>query len=163
MEEIIVNQSLFKTFLNYVVKLITLVHTYIMSINDNSGIALSDKTLHFLVIGFTGAIILLIVHPIFKWLVNRKKTIIVSWIYVFTVLVAITLFIEIGQDMTGTGNMELADMLAGLKGFIFFSLIGIVAIKGFSILKDAINKKYVIKIEKRDDENGEDNHENPSK
>ena len=151
MEEIIVNQSLFKTFLNYVVKLITLVHTYIMSINDNSGIALSDKTLHFLVIGFTGAIILLIVHPVFKWLANRNKTIIVSWIYVFTVLVALTLFIEIGQDMTGTGNMELADIMAGLKGFFFFSIIGIIAIKGSKIAKGVLNRKYVIKIEKRDD------------
>ena len=163
MEEIIVNQSLFKTFLNYVVKLINLVHTYIMSINDNSGIALSDKTLHFLVIGFTGAIILLIVHPIFKWLANRNKTIIVSWIYVFTVLVALTLCIEIGQDMTGTGNMELADIMAGLKGFFFISIIGIAIIKGYRVIKDVIRKKLVIKVERRDDENGEDNHENPSK
>lgn len=149
MEEVVTSQSLFKTFLNYVVKLITLVHTYIMSINDNSGIALSDKTLHFLVIGITGAIILLVVHPIFKWIINKNKAIIVSWIYVFTVLVAITLFIEIGQDMTGTGNMELADMLAGLKGFVFMSVIGIAFVKGYRVIRDMINKDLVIKVERR--------------
>ena len=47
---------------------------------------------------------------------------VISWIYVTTLIVVITFAIEIGQKITNTGNMEFADIMFGLIGFlaIFF-------------------------------------------
>lgn len=121
-EEIIVQSpSLFKQFLNYVVKIFYLMHKYILSLNDQYAADLSDKDLHFLVIGCLGMFFLFIVYPVFKWLIEKDKTIFVAWIYVFTILIAITLLIEIGQDISGTGDMDFGDVVAGLFGFIIMS------------------------------------------
>lgn len=128
MEEV-VQPSAFKTFLNYVVKLIALIHQYIMSLNDSYGSILSDKQLHFIVVGCLGLFILFIVYPLFDWLVRNKLLVVCAWIFTFCILVAITLLIEIGQDYTGTGTMDFADIMSGLLGFIVMSVFGILAIK----------------------------------
>lgn len=146
MEEIVENPSLFKTFLNYVVKIIYLIHQYIMSINDNMGMGFSDKKLHFLVIGLAGVFLLMIIYPLFKWLESKGKTIITSWIYVFTVLVAISLFIEIGQEMTGTGDMDFADIMAGLFGFVAISIFAIVGVKVWKFIKGLIDGRITITV-----------------
>ena len=117
MEEV----SLFKQFLGYLVKIIALIHNYIMSINDRYDIFLSDKMLHFICVAIMGMFFLFIIYPLFKWLVEQNKLMVVAWIYVFTILIAITLLIEIGQDYTGTGTMDFADIMSGLLGFIFVS------------------------------------------
>ena len=43
---------------------------------------------------------------------------VISWIYVFTLILVITFSIEIGQRLTGTGDMEFADIVSGIGGFI---------------------------------------------
>ncbi|MDO4940850.1 MAG: hypothetical protein Q4E33_04065 [Erysipelotrichaceae bacterium] len=122
MEEVIVQEpSLFKEFLNYVVKLFAIIHRYIMSLNDKYEMFLSDKMLHFIVIGILGLAFLFVIYPLFKWLIDNHKLMLVSWIYVFTILIAITLLIEIGQDISGTGDMDFADIVSGLLGFIVMS------------------------------------------
>lgn len=42
----------------------------------------------------------------------------ITAIYVFTLIVVITFAIEIGQKITNTGNMEFADILFGITGFV---------------------------------------------
>ena len=118
MEEV----SLFKQFLGYIVKIVALFHTYIMSLNDKFELFLSDKMLHFIVVAAMGMFFLLIIYPLFKWLIDENKLIVVAWIYVFTILIAITLLIEIGQDYSGTGTMDFADIMSGLLGFIVVSV-----------------------------------------
>ena len=125
MEPVVEEIGMFKTFLNHIVQIIALIHRYIMSLNDNHGAFLSDKQLHFLVVGCLGLLILFVVYPLFEWLVRKNLLVIVAWIYTFCILIALTLLIEIGQDYTGTGTMDFADIMSGLMGFIIMSAFGI--------------------------------------
>ena len=113
---------MFKRLLDYIVRIIYKFHQFILSLNDKYGVTLTDKQLHFIVIGLIGVLLLLVIYPIFKWLAKKNMVISISWIYVFTILLALTLFIEIGQGVSGTGDMEFADIVAGLMGFIVISL-----------------------------------------
>lgn len=145
MEEV----SLFKQFLGYIVKIVALIHKAIMSLNDRFELFLSDKALHFIVVAAMGMLFLLIIYPLFKWLVEEHKLIYVAWIYVFTILVAITLLIEIGQDYTGTGTMDFADIMSGLFGYIIVST-------GYIVFRRFVHKNKKdenIKEENKGDEN----------
>jgi len=53
---------------------------------------------------------------------------VIAWIYVLTLIIVITFAIEIGQKVTGTGNMEFADIVMGVFGFIVMFLV-------FSVLR----------------------------
>ncbi|MDO4485350.1 MAG: hypothetical protein Q4C46_02020 [Bacillota bacterium] len=107
-----------ESFLYLVVALIARIHSYIMTINDQSSYGFTDKHLHFIVIGILGIVLVFIVHPIFKWLSDTGHIMVVSFFYVFTVIIVITFAIEIGQRITGTGNMEFADIAYGILGFL---------------------------------------------
>ena len=48
---------------------------------------------------------------------------VIAWIYVLTLIIVITFAIEIGQKVTGTGNMEFADIVMGVFGFIVMFLV----------------------------------------
>lgn len=54
----------------------------------------------------------------------------ITGIYVFTLIVVITFAIEIGQKITNTGNMEFADILFGITGFVVM-YICLASIVGF--------------------------------
>ena len=43
---------------------------------------------------------------------------IITWIYVFTLILVITFAVEIGQRLTKTGDMEFADIVSGVGGFV---------------------------------------------
>lgn len=60
-------------FLYMIVGLIAKIHTFILGINDSYEYALNDKQLHFLVIGFLGIALVLVIHPIFKYLAKRRS------------------------------------------------------------------------------------------
>lgn len=83
----------------------------------------SDKELHFLIIGALGMAMIFIVHPFFKWLAKKNHIMVISWIYVFTLIIVITFAIEIGQRVTKTGVMEFADIMFGVLGFISMFLV----------------------------------------
>lgn len=101
-----------------IVGLIAKIHTFILQINDSYEYALTDKQLHFLVIGILGLALVFLVHPIFKYLAKKDHILTITGIYVFTLIVVITFAIEIGQKITNTGNMEFADVLFGITGFL---------------------------------------------
>ena len=92
-------------------------HSAILSLNDSFETNFSDKELHFLVIGGIGLMLILLVYPLFKWLANRGRVLAITWIYAITVLVVVTFGIEIGQGVTGTGDMDFGDIVAGMGGF----------------------------------------------
>lgn len=94
-----------------------------MAINDNSGYDLTDKQLHFIVIGILGIGAVLIIHPIFKWLANHGHTMVITWIFVFSMVLVVTFAIEIGQRLTNTGKMEFDDIVFGVVGFLVFFFI----------------------------------------
>ena len=100
------------------VALMAEIHDRIPTLNDRFPTILSDKQLHFLVIGLLGMLLFFIVHPIFQTLIRHGRGIVVSWFYVLTLILVITFGIEVGQQVTHTGRMEFADMVFGVLGFL---------------------------------------------
>ena len=112
-----------KKFIYLAVEYVALIHDRIMTLNDGQASMLSDKQLHFLVIGLLGMLLFLLIHPLFKALIRRGHEIIVSWFYVFTVILVITFAIEIGQRISNTGTMEFFDIVYGVAGFFWMFAI----------------------------------------
>ena len=107
-----------KELLYQAVNWIATVHDKISQLNNQFEGTLSDKQMHFLVIGILGILLVFIIHPLFRHLSKTNHVLVISWIYVFTLILVITFSIEIGQRLTGTGNMEFADIVSGIGGFI---------------------------------------------
>ena len=107
-----------KELLYWIVEWIAKIHSHILRLNDAYEYNFTDKELHFLVIGMMG-----IVYPVFKWLAKHDHVMVIAWIYVLTLIIVITFAIEIGQKVTGTGNMEFADIVMGVFGFIVMFLV----------------------------------------
>ena len=103
--------------INLFITFISKTHTKILTLNDDFGWALSDKWLHFIVIGVFGFCMLLVIQPVFEWLEKHDSTILITFIYVFTVVMVVTLAIEIGQAWSGTGDMDKYDVMSGIAGF----------------------------------------------
>ena len=116
-----------KKWLLFAVAEIAKIHDYILTLNDGFPTVLSDKQLHFLVVGATGMILFFLVHPIFKALAKQGHIIFVSWFYVFTLIIGMTFAVEIGQQVTHSGRMEFADIVFGVAGFLtMFGMFAIV-------------------------------------
>lgn len=103
--------------INFLIEFISKFHTKILSLNDTYGWALSDKWLHFIVIGIFGFCMLFVIQPLFKWLEKNNATVLITFIYVFTVVIVVTFAIEIGQAYSGSGDMDKYDIASGIAGF----------------------------------------------
>ena len=108
-----------RQWLYYFVGIIAQIHDQILRLNDRFPTVLTDKELHFLVIGAAGMLLFFVLHPIFKFLIRHGHEIVISWFYVFTVILVLTFAIEIGQHVTHTGTLEFADIVFGVVGFLF--------------------------------------------
>ena len=105
------------TVLKVITGIVNYLHDKLILSSRYMGLHLSDKQLHFLVIGLLGIVLFLFVNKVFKYLIRYSLTAI-SFIYTFTVLVVLVFAIEIEQKITGRGNMEFQDILEGLWGFL---------------------------------------------
>ena len=94
-------------------------HDMILHLNDRIEASFTHKELHFLVMGALALILYWVVNFVFKRLA-RLGAGYISAIYTFTFMAAFALAIEIGQQLTGTGDMELGDITAGLWGVALF-------------------------------------------
>ena len=119
-----------QTILYNFVMLITRVHNYLLTLNNQFENSFTDKELHFLIVGAFGLGLVFVLHPIFLWLAKHDHTMIISFLYVFTVVMVLTFAIEIGQGYYGTGAMEFDDVVYGVAGFLSFFLVFAV-IRGF--------------------------------
>lgn len=108
-------------FLYIIVRMVAVLHDAIMTWNDSCETVLSDKELHFMVIGLLGMGMLFVIYPLFK-LLSENHVLVIAWIYVFTVILVIVFAIEIGQGFTGTGTMDFDDIVAGVAGFMVMFL-----------------------------------------
>ena len=95
------------------------IHESLMHLNDNFELYFGDKDMHFIVMAVLGMILFFMVHFVFKRLAKWSVTAI-SFIYVFTVMTVLGFAIEIGQKITGTGDMDFRDVVAGLYGVLAF-------------------------------------------
>ena len=99
------------------------IHDRILSINDSGGYYFDDKQLHFITMGLFGMLLIFVIYPIFKLLARTGHTMIITWIYVFTLILVLAFAIEIGQWYTGTGVMDSKDLAYGITGFLVMFLI----------------------------------------
>ena len=105
------------------------------------GLGLTDKELHFWLIGLIGMAIFVVTDVIFRY-VGRWHISVISFIYTFTVLLVIVFGLEIEQKVTGRGSMEFGDVVAGLWGFLaVFSAY--LVIKALLYLTKRLIKKFI--------------------
>lgn len=102
------------------------IHEKILELNDAFEYNFSDKELHFIVIGLLGLGMVFVIYPIFSWLARKNHIMVITWIYVFTLIIVITFAIEIGQKITKSGTMEFGDIMFGVVGFL--AMFGVFAI-----------------------------------
>jgi len=95
------------------------VHDFLMRLSDGFELGFGDKEMHFIIMAMMGMILFFVVHFIFRRLAKWSVTAI-SFIYVFTVMTVLGFAIEIGQKISGTGEMDFADIVAGLYGVLLF-------------------------------------------
>ena len=110
---------MFEMVLREMTLIMAQVHQSVMRINDSFELRLDDKDLHFLVMALLAMALFLAVHALFSQLARWSITA-VSFIYVFTVMTVFGFAIEIGQKITGTGEMSFGDVVAGLYGVAAF-------------------------------------------
>ncbi len=136
-----------KELLYKIVEYIAKIHNYLLRLNDANEYNFTDKELHFLVVGIMGMAFIFVVYPIFKWLAKRDHVMVIAWIYVFTLIIVITFAIEIGQKVTNTGNMEFADIMMGVMGFVVMFVI-------FSIIREIYKgiRSVIQSIMKKDED-----------
>lgn len=111
--------DLIYTFTTWVAR----IHEHVLQINDAGGWYFDDKQLHFIVFGLFGMALIFVLYPLFKMLAKRDHTMVITWLYVFTVIMVLAFAIEIGQWYTGTGVMESTDIAYGITGFLVMFLI----------------------------------------
>ena len=110
---------MFESILYEGTMIVAQIHESLMHLNDNFELYFGDKDRHFIVMAVLGMILFFMVHFVFKRLAKWSITAI-SFIYVFTVMTVLGLAIEIGQKITGTGDMDFRDVVAGLYGVLAF-------------------------------------------
>ncbi|WP_040984743.1 hypothetical protein [Oceanobacillus jeddahense] len=117
-----------------IVDLINDIHDIIAS---TFGSNMTDKELHFWIFGILGIVTFFFVYILFKLLSKLKWSIaILAFIYTFTMMIVLVFAVEIQQAYTQRGNMEFADAVMGLWGFIvFFAVYAVIGIIGYFIYK----------------------------
>lgn len=125
------------------VMLVTRVHNYLLTLNNQFENSFTDKELHFLIVGAFGVAMILVLHPIFLWLSKHDHTMVITFLYVFTVVLVLTFAIEIGQGYYGTGAMEFDDVVYGIAGFLAFFFV-------FAVIRGIIH--LVVRLIRDDEE-----------
>ena len=91
------------TFTSWVAR----IHDRVLRINDAGGWYFDDKQLHFIVFGLFGMVLVFVLYPLFKWLAKHDHTMVITWLYVFTVIMV----------------LESEDIAYGIAGFLVMFLI----------------------------------------
>lgn len=127
--------TMFEMLLREMTLLMAQVHGMLMRINDGFELRLGDKDWHFIVMAIVAMLMFFVVHAVFKRLARWSITA-VSFIYVFTVMAVLGFAIEIGQKITGTGNMDFADIVAGLYGVLaFFAVYSVYRLAAYTLCR----------------------------
>ncbi len=127
-----------ESLVNNFVVFIARMHAYILTLNDSDQKNLTDKQLHFLVIGILGMALILIIYPLFKML-SKNHVLVIAFLYVFTLILGMTFAIGIGQMISGEGTMKLGDVVFGITGFLLMFAI-------FAVVREVVLAIYNIVI-----------------
>jgi|SRR5699024_6365383 uncharacterized BrkB/YihY/UPF0761 family membrane protein len=129
-----------REFILLVTDLVNEIHDILVAM---FGMHFTDKELHFWVIGIVGILTFFFVYMFFKLIEKWKfHTTIISFIFTFTGMVVLVFAIEIQQAITNRGEMDFADAVAGLWGFlVFFFVYAVLAGIAYLIIKSLQKKK----------------------
>ncbi|MBQ1476923.1 MAG: hypothetical protein IIZ33_02125 [Erysipelotrichaceae bacterium] len=112
--------------LRTIVETIAFFHRYISSfLLTHFGIS-DDKLMHLIVIGGLTFLLLFFLRPLISYLIRKHREMTLTFIYAFTIILVLSFSIEIGQKVTGTGNMEFVDIVYGIIGFLLAFLVYLV-------------------------------------
>ena len=110
---------MFESILRDATLIVAQIHDALLRLDDEMGLSLNDKQMHFVIMLVLGMALFFAVHFVFRHLAKVSVTAI-SFIYVFTVMAGLGFAIEVGQRITGTGQMDFGDIVAGLYGVLAF-------------------------------------------
>ena len=128
-----------KLLLQALIDIFNFFHRLFSSLSNEFGLGMNDKALHFYVIGVIFFILYLIINPIYKKL-SQYSIKLLSFIYVFTLALVVSVAIEIAQYQSRSGQMDLMDVIWSLFGFLVIFL-------GFKLFMAII--KFIIKQVKK--------------
>lgn len=126
-----------KEFIQILAEIVNNIHDFILIfVSNNINSNVTDKDLHFWIMGIIGILIFITVLFISN-LISRLRfgITILSFLYTFTVMIVLVFAIEIQQALTSRGNMEFQDAVVGLWGFIVFFLVFVVISSLFILIK----------------------------
>ncbi|QHT48110.1 hypothetical protein M662_17030 [Bacillus sp. SB49] len=123
-------------------EIVNIWHEVIADFSSSMGWTLTDKELHFWVIGILGIIGLVFVDILFHILAKWSITAI-SFLFTFAMVLVFVFAVEIQQKITGSGNMEFGDAVASVLGFFLFC--------GIYMILRLISKAVKRWIDKRDE------------
>ncbi|WP_226670854.1 hypothetical protein [Metabacillus litoralis] len=114
-----------KDIILFFVEIVNNVHdVLIVLLNDMLGLQLTDKDMHFWIMGVIGMITFSVVYLISKWLAQFKIGIhLIAFLYTLTFMFVLVFAIEIQQAITNRGNMDFIDAIIGLWGYIVLFLV----------------------------------------
>ncbi len=119
-----------------IVEVINNFHDVVIEVTDGLGLNLTDKDLHFWVMGIIGMLVFFFVYALSKAVAKMPFGIAgLSFMYTLTFMFVLVFAIEIQQAITQRGNMEFADAIIGLWGFLAFFLIYAAIIGIFLVLR----------------------------
>ncbi len=126
----------------FLVEIVNNIHDMlIMILNDILNLQMTDKDMHFWIMGVIGMVTFAAVYMISKWLAKFPFGLhLIAFLYTLTFMFVLVFAIEIQQAITSRGNMEFIDAIIGLWGYIVLFLVyaGVIL---FSILVKMLLKK----------------------
>ncbi|KGX87364.1 hypothetical protein [Pontibacillus litoralis] len=124
-----------KDVILFLAEVVDFFHDAFYALSESLGLQLTDKELHFWIIGIMGIVSFIIVDLVFHQLAKLSISVL-SFIYTFTFVLVFVFALEIQQGVTNSGNMEFDDAAAGIIGFFgFFAAYGIIRILLYSLKK----------------------------
>ncbi|MGG1401195.1 hypothetical protein ABE288_25755 [Bacillus salipaludis] len=112
-------------------------------VSSSLNLSLTDKDLHFWIMGFIGIVVFLFVLFISKIIVKMPFGItILSFLYTTTFMFVLVFAIEIQQALTNRGNMEFEDAIVGLLGFFAFFLVFVVITFAFFMTRRLLKSLF---------------------
>jgi len=135
-----------KEVILFLAEIVDAFHDLFLYLSEILGLGLTDKDLHFWIVGFFGFLSFVLVHIGFRVLSKWSITAI-SFIYTFTMVLVFVFAVEIQQGITGSGNMEFDDAAIGIIGFIaFFGVYVLIRGIAFGVKKLHQRRKQSIDV-----------------
>ncbi|MBO8155893.1 MAG: hypothetical protein H0Z32_05485 [Bacillaceae bacterium] len=129
-----------REFILLLTDIVNLFHDLLVRFASMLGFDLSDKELHFWIIGIIGLMGFIVVDFVFRYLAKWSITA-VSFIYSLTLVLVFVFAVEIQQKVTGRGQMEFHDAVMGVAGFTAFFTTYIVLKLLFLWIRNKYNKR----------------------